>query len=113
MLLFTAVAHFVFTKGMAMMVPAFIPYKTAVVYITGILEIAAAIGLLLPGMKTTTGWLLMIFFMLLLPANVYAAIHQIDFQTATQTGDGINYLWFRVPLQVVFIAWTYLSAIRF
>ena len=35
MLLFTAVAHFAFSKGMAMMVP--VPYKTEIVYLTGII----------------------------------------------------------------------------
>ena len=44
MLLFTALAHFAFTKGMAMMVPSFIPYKTQTIYVTGIIEIIAAIG---------------------------------------------------------------------
>ena len=35
MLAFTAVAHFVFTKGMTMMLPDFIPYKIETVYLTG------------------------------------------------------------------------------
>ena len=48
MLLFTAVAHFAFTEGMAMMLPPFIPYKTEMVYLTGIIEIAAAVGLFIP-----------------------------------------------------------------
>ena len=49
MLVFTAIAHIVFTKGMAMMIPGFIPFKTELVYLTGILEIAAAFGILIPG----------------------------------------------------------------
>jgi len=62
MLLFTASAHFAFTKGMAMMVPSFIPNKTALIYFTGIIEIIAAMGLLIPNLKETTAWLLLIFF---------------------------------------------------
>ena len=58
MLLFTALAHFAFTKGMAMMIPSFVPYKTEVVYLTGIIEIIAAIGLHIPKFKEATGWLL-------------------------------------------------------
>jgi uncharacterized membrane protein len=43
MLIFTAVGHFIFIKGMSMMLPDFIPFKTEIVYLTGILEILAAI----------------------------------------------------------------------
>src|SRR4028119_2015028 len=67
MLLFTAIGHFAFTKGMAMMIPGFIPYKTATVYLTGIIEIMAAIGLLVPSFQRLTGWFLILFFILVLP----------------------------------------------
>lgn len=112
MLLFTAIAHFAFTKGMEMMLPSFIPYKTEVVYLTGIIEVAAAIGLLIPSFRVVTAWLLIAFFFLILPANIYAAVKNIDYQEATYDGSGISYLWFRVPLQLLFIIWTYFFAIK-
>src|SRR5690349_24961314 len=70
MLVFTSIGHFVYTKGMAMMLPAFIPSRTAIIYLTGIIEVAAAIGLFIPGLIVTTGWLLIVFFVLILPANI-------------------------------------------
>lgn len=112
MLVFTAIAHFAFTKGMAMMLPNFIPYKTEVVYLTGIFEIAAAIGLFIPSLSVITAWLLIAFFILVLPANIYAAINHIDYQNGTFDGNGLSYLWFRIPLQILFIVWIYLSAIK-
>jgi uncharacterized membrane protein len=112
MLVFTAVAHFIFTKGMAMMLPDFIPYKTEIVYLTGVIEIAAAIGLFIPDFRVLTAWLLIAFFMLILPANIYAAIKHLDYQTGSFDGNGLAYLWFRIPLQILFIAWTYLSSIK-
>ena len=112
MLLFTAIAHFAFTKGMEKMLPSFIPFKTEVVYLTGIIEVAAAIGLLFPSFRVVTAWMLIAFFFLILPANIYAAVKNIDYQNATYTGNGINYLWFRVPLQLLFIVWTYFFAIK-
>ena len=111
MLAFTAIAHFVFTKGMAMMLPAFIPYKTVIVYFTGIIELIAATGLLIPRFKFITGWLLIAFFLLILPANIYAAVNHIDYQNGSYDGNGLGYLWFRIPLQIFFIAWTYLFTI--
>jgi len=112
MLVFTAMAHFVFTKGMAMMLPDFVPYKTAAVYLTGIIEIIAAIGLFIPKFRVITAWLLIAFFILILPANIYAAIKNIDYQKGTFDGAGLTYLWFRIPLQILFIFWTYLSTIK-
>ncbi|MBX3242827.1 MAG: hypothetical protein KIT80_18160 [Chitinophagaceae bacterium] len=112
MLVFTAVAHFAFTKGMAMMLPDFIPYKTETVYLTGVIEIVAAIGLFVPNFRVMTAWLLIAFFILILPANIYAAIKHIDYQKGTFDGNGLTYLWFRIPLQIIFIVWTYLSAIK-
>ena len=54
MLLFTAIGHFAFTKGMSMMLPDFIPFKTETVYLTGVIEIAAAIGLFIPNFRGVT-----------------------------------------------------------
>jgi uncharacterized membrane protein len=105
MLLFTAMGHFIYTKGMMLMMPAFIPYKKELVYFTGIIEIAAAIGLLIPGLRHLTAVLLIIFFILVLSANVNAAINKVDYEKASYNGPGIRYLWFRVPLQLFFIAW--------
>lgn len=112
MLVFTAIGHFAYTKGMAMMIPSFIPYKAAIVYLTGILEIAAAIGLLLSRARKLTAIFLIAYFILVLPANIYAAIHHVDYQNGTLDGPGASYLWFRVPLQVLFIIWTYFSLIN-
>lgn len=112
MLVFTAMAHFAFTKGMTLMLPSFVPYKTEMVYLTGIIEIAAAAGLWIPNLRVITAWLLILFFILILPANIYAAVKHVDYQKGNSGGKGLSYLWFRVPLQILFIFWTYLSFIK-
>ena len=112
MLLFTAVAHFAFTKGMSMMIPDFIPSRVGIVYLTGLIEIIAAIAFLVPGWRVPAAWFVILFFVLLLPANIYAAIKHVDYEKATFTGSGLEYLWFRVPLQILFIVWTYVSAVK-
>jgi uncharacterized membrane protein len=50
---------------------------------------------------------------LLLPANIKAAKEHIDYQKGNFEGSGLKYLWFRMPLQILFILWIYLSAIKF
>ncbi len=112
MLSFTAMGHFAFTKGMEMMIPSIFPLKTEMIYITGVLEILLGVALLIPSVSVYAGWFLIVFFILLLPINIYAAINHIDYQKRTYDGNGITYLWFRVPLQILFIAWTYLSTIK-
>ena len=111
MLLFTCIGHFAFTKGMAMMVPANIPYKTGIVYLTGIMEIIAATTLLIPAFTGATGWFLIAFFIILMPANFYASVKRVNYQKGDYSGPGLNYLWFRIPLQLLFIAWVYFSSI--
>ncbi|MGB5818811.1 MAG: hypothetical protein WBG90_04945 [Saonia sp.] len=112
MLIFTAMGHFMFTQGMAQMVPNAIPSKIAIVYLSGIFEILLAIGLLVPKYKVSTGWILMLFFILILPANIKASLESINYETGELDGKGPGYLWFRVPLQVLFIFWVYFSTIR-
>ncbi|MBC9795955.1 DoxX family protein [Sinomicrobium weinanense] len=112
MLLFTSIGHFKFTEGMALMLPDFIPAKRETVLATGVIEIIAAIGLFIPPLRVLTAWLLILFFVLILPANIHAALHHVNLEKATYDGSGINYLWFRVPLQLLFIGWVYFFVIR-
>lgn len=112
MLLFTAIGHFMYPEGMALMFPPFIPIKITMIWFTGFVEVAAAVGLLIPAYQKLTAWLLILFFIMILPANIYAATHHVNLKTATFDGNGPGYLWFRVPLQLFFIVWIYYFGIR-
>lgn len=112
MLCFTALGHFMYTKGMVMMMPEFMPFKKGVVYFTGIAEVVLGIALLYTRFRHASGIILIVFFVLMLPANINAAIKHIDYQKGTFDGSGPAYLWFRVPLQILFIIWVYFSAVN-
>lgn len=112
MLSFTAIGHFVFTDGMIAMIPEIIPFKREVVYATGIFEVIMAIGLLIPKFQFKAAWILILFFIAMLPANIEASIENINYQTGTLDGHGLEYLWFRIPLQILFIVWVYFTAIK-
>ncbi len=112
MLIFTGVAHFVYTDGMILMLPHVVPSKKIVIYLTGLLEILAAFGLLKPRYRKTTSLLLMIFLIIILPANFKGAYDHLDLTTAQYDGRGPAYLWFRVPLQIGFIFWIWYFAFR-
>lgn len=112
MLLFTGIGHFAFTKGMSMMLPDFVPYKELLVLATGVLELAGAVGLLIPATQRITSLMIIIFFILILPSNIYASVHHINYQTASYDGKGPEYLWIRIPMQVIFIFWVWYFGYR-
>ena len=94
------------------MIPDFLPARKLLLYLTGALEVVFALGLLSRKYAKTTGWLLIAFLLLVLPANINAAMQGLNYQTGALDGPGINYLWFRIPLQLFFIVWIYLSACK-
>lgn len=107
-LLFTGFSHFKFQNGMAMMIPDFFPAKMFLVYLTGMLEIAAGIGLLIPELRTVTAVLLIIFFVIILSANYKSSKENINIFKADFTGPGMDYFWKeRLPMQIILIAWTW------
>jgi len=112
MLLFTGISHFFFTKGMVLMMPDFLPAKVFLVYVTGILEILLGLGLCFPKTRKISSKLLILFLILILPANITAAIKQVNMQAADFTGPGLSYLWFRVPLQLFYMGWVYIFGLR-
>jgi uncharacterized membrane protein len=107
MLLMTASAHFVPASVTAMpnhadlvrMVPPFVPFADAMVYLTGVLELLGAVGLVIPATRQAAGFALVALFVLLLPANIYAAIDHVPFHGGKPTS-----LWTRIPEQALYIA---------
>lgn len=107
MLVFTASAHFTSMRhDLARMVPSFVPYPMAVIYFTGVCEILAAIGLQVRRVRFLTGILLIIFFVVILPANIHAANAGI-----TIGGQSATPLIIRIPMQLLFIFLTWWSTI--
>lgn len=109
MFVFTGISHFVLVEEMMAMIPPFVPAKEAVVYLTGGFEIAAAVGLLVPRLQRPTGYALIAFLVMVLPANIYGALNEVGAGGSTS---GPGYLWFRIPLQLFFIGWIWYFALR-
>ena len=97
---------------MALMLPYQMPYRIPVIYFTGVIEIIAAIGILIPNTRWLAGVLLIVFFILILPSNIFAAFHHVNLEKATFDGSGPSYLWFRIPFQILLIWWTYFFVVK-
>ncbi|WP_144282934.1 DoxX family protein [Chryseobacterium echinoideorum] len=111
-IIFTGLSHFKFQRGMAMMIPDFISAKMFWVYFTGILEIAAGIGLMIPSLRMMTALLLIIFLILVFVANVNSSKKNINIFKADFSGPGMGYLYKeRLPMQLILIAWTWFFGI--
>jgi uncharacterized membrane protein len=99
MFLFTAGSHFSSLKyDLAAMIPPPLTGALWLIYLTGILEAAGAIGLLILPLRRLAAWGLIALLVALLPANVYAALAGV-----TLGGDAAAPLWFRAPLQLFWI----------
>jgi uncharacterized membrane protein len=108
MLLFTASAHFTKMKrDLVRMMPDWIPRPMALIYFTGVCEIAGAIGLLLPSLRQAAGIALIVFFIVVFPANVKAARSGVG-----MGGKRATPLWLRASMQVLFIVLTWWSSLR-
>jgi hypothetical protein len=42
----------------------------------------------------------------------HAAIKKVDHQKGTYEGSGAGYLWFHIPLQILFIGWVWYFSIQ-
>ena len=107
--IFTGIGHFLMPNEMAQMLPPYIPRRVDIIYLTGILEILGAIGILIPKMISLASIALILFLIGVLPANIYAAIMSVEFG-GHQFGP--IYLLVRIPFQVFLIWWAYYFGIR-
>jgi uncharacterized membrane protein len=104
--LFTGVGHVIRSNEMAAMVPRSIPYPVELIYFTGMLELLGAVGVWVPRLTRVTGVCLILMLIGLLPANIYSAVHRVEFGGH---GAGPLYLLVRVPFQVFVCWWTYFA----
>ena len=99
MLLVTASGHWGSRRAdLIAMVPPQFPEPALIVTLTGILEIAGAIGLMLRRTSRLAAALLAVLFIAMFPANVYAAQHGLTIQ-----GKPVTPLPLRTAVQLVLV----------
>ncbi|MDR6848809.1 putative membrane protein [Sphingomonas sp. BE270] len=82
--------------------PGFVPFPKAVILVTGLCEIAGAVGLFLPRWRWWAGVMLALYAVCVYPANVKHAVDYIEHGTG-----GLS-LWYHVPrllFQPVIVWW--------
>ena len=107
MFAFTGGAHFTAMKhDFAAMIPAPLPDGLWVIYLTGALEIAGAVGLLLPRTRRLAGLGLVLLLLALFPANVNAALNALPLGGRPPTP-----LWLRAPMQLLYLGLVWWTAV--
>lgn len=101
--------HFRIPAFYVRMTPPMLPRPLALVYISGVAEIAGGIGLLIRPLRRPAGWGLIALLIAVFPANLYMALKPdrfADLHLPTWA------LWLRLPLQIVFIAVVHKAATK-
>lgn len=107
MFAFTGATHFTEMKhDYAAMVPPPFTGQLWVISLTGFLELAGAVGLLMRPTRRLAGICLLLLLLALFPANVYAVMQGVQFRGAPPTD-----LWLRGLIQAVFLLTVWWSTI--
>jgi uncharacterized membrane protein len=97
----SGVGHFVAADTFVRMIPPYLPYPRALVLVSGILEIALGVLLLVPRSARLAAWGLIALLVAVFPANVHIYRHQELFPIPPL----VHLL--RLPMQAVLILWAY------
>ncbi|CCH00591.1 hypothetical protein FAES_2582 [Fibrella aestuarina BUZ 2] len=93
--------HFIRPRTYLAIMPPYLPAHKALVFWSGVAELALGLALLLPALRTWAAWGIIALLIAVFPANVYMA-----------TGEKFQKIpawvrWGRLPLQAVLIWWAY------
>ena len=94
--------HFINPDWYVRIVPPILPFKTAIVYISGILEIILGTLLIFPKTRFIAGWGLILLLVAVYPANIYVALTNGEAMDTTPL-----IAWGRLPFQFVLIGLAY------
>jgi uncharacterized membrane protein len=99
LLLTTGTWHFVSPRGFESIVPHFLGSPAFWVRLSGVGELACAVGLLVPQTRRSAGWASAALFVVVFPANIDMAVHAWQ-------GDGSKIVAYgRLPLQIPLVLW--------
>jgi len=94
--------HFLRPDFYLRIMPPYIPYHAAMVYLSGFFEILGGLGLLLAGTRRAAAWGLVALLIAVFPANIYMATNPVE-AGAASVAPALR--WGRLPLQPLFIWW--------
>lgn len=95
------VLHFVNPTPFVRIVPAELPAPLALVYVSGVFEIALGLAIQIPKIRKLAGWGLVALYVAVFPANINMAVRHIELTPGEPVPEWVA--WGRLPFQVLFI----------
>jgi uncharacterized membrane protein len=105
--IFAGILHFVIPRTYESIVPDYLPAHRALVYASGLAEIAGGAGVLNSRTRRVGSWWSIATLIAVFPANVHMALHPDRYKAVP---GGRPALIARLPLQALFIAWARAAA---
>ncbi|MFO1520073.1 MAG: DoxX family protein [bacterium] len=99
---FGGIGHFYKPELYLKMMPPYIPFPLAMIYISGFFESLFGLGVLIPKTTRWAAWGIILLLIAIFPANLHMALHPDQFPEIPYWG-----LLLRLPFQAVFIFWAY------
>ena len=96
------VTHFTNEAFFTSIVPPYLPWPVAIVYVSGVAEIVLGALLMVPSRTVLAGWGLIALLIAVFPANLHMAMNPGLYPTTSPTA-----LLIRLPVQGVLIALAY------
>jgi uncharacterized membrane protein len=100
--IFAGILHFVIPRTYESIVPDYLPAHRALVYASGLAEIAGGAGVLNSRTRRVGSWWSIATLIAVFPANVHMTLHPERYKAVP---GGRPALIARLPLQALFIAW--------
>ena len=104
---FAGIMHFVIPRTYEAIVPDYLPRKRAVVYASGVAEIAGGAGVLVRPLRRAAAWWSIATLVAVFPANLHMAVNHERYR---KVPGGRIALLLRLPVQLLFIAWARAAA---
>jgi uncharacterized membrane protein len=101
-LVFFGIDHLLTPDRYLPMIPSVLPYPAEIVLLTGLCELAGAIGLLVPRTRRLAGIMLAIYFVCVFPANIKNAVEGVVVEGLPSAS---WYYWIRLLFQPLAIWW--------
>jgi uncharacterized membrane protein len=99
---FGGIMHFVIPRAYEAIVPDYLPAHRALVYASGVAEIAGGAAVLHPRTRRAGSWWSIATLVAVFPANLHMALHPERYK---RIPGGRRALLARLPVQGLFIAW--------
>lgn len=94
--------HFVMTEFYLRMMPPYLPWHLLLVYLSGVIEFALGVALLVPRLTRVAAWGMIALCVAVFPANLHMALHAELFPQFSEAA-----LWWRLPGQLVIMGWAW------